>query len=132
MDQNRRGRQVMSTSPICSAPYRSRRVRRTEPDKRDTLFGIQWQARANYKPPIERREVYDAATPGGYRGRCTAPLLVDRKTLRIVSNESADIVRMFNSMHLPGTRPINLYPDALSNDIDELNERVGVGRRCAF
>lgn len=39
------------------------------------------------------REMYDYLSPG-YTGRCTAPLLVDWKTQRIVSNESKDIVRM--------------------------------------
>jgi len=39
------------------------------------------------------RELYDYLSPG-YTGRCTAPLLVDWKTQRIVSNESKDIVRM--------------------------------------
>lgn len=42
-----------------------------------------------------RREVYDTASPG-FRGRCTAPLLVDAAARAIVSNESADIVRMVN------------------------------------
>ena len=41
------------------------------------------------------RELYDHLTPGGvFTGRCTAPLLVDWETKRIVSNESKDIVRM--------------------------------------
>eukprot|EP00536_Pseudo-nitzschia_multiseries_P005307 jgi/Psemu1/318618/estExt_fgenesh1_pm.C_990001 len=39
------------------------------------------------------RELYDYLSPG-YTGRCTAPLLVDWKSQRIVSNESKDIVRM--------------------------------------
>ena len=39
------------------------------------------------------RELYDFLSPG-YTGRCTAPLLVDWETRRIVSNESKDIVRM--------------------------------------
>jgi putative glutathione S-transferase len=43
------------------------------------------------------REVYDALT-GGYRGRCTAPLLVDKKQKKLVSNESADLMRMLNQV----------------------------------
>ncbi|KAA8493073.1 Glutathione S-transferase omega-like 2 [Porphyridium purpureum] len=39
------------------------------------------------------RDTYRKFAPS-YRGRCTAPLLVDTHTGRIVSNESADIVRM--------------------------------------
>lgn len=47
------------------------------------------------------REVYDeACRPEGYRGRCTAPLLVDSVTRRVVSNESRDIVRMLNGASL--------------------------------
>ena len=36
--------------------------------------------------------VYDRASPGvtPYVGRCTAPLLVDKKRRRIVSNDSAE------------------------------------------
>lgn len=53
-------------------------------------------------PPTYRcREVYDRVSPG-FRGRCTAPLLVDKQARTIVSNESSDIVRMLNDMHLPG------------------------------
>ena len=50
--------------------------------------------------------VYEAASPG-FRGRCTAPLLVDKVTKRIVSNESRDIIKMLNALavdlrrHLP-------------------------------
>lgn len=57
------------------------------------------------------REVYDAATaPGGYSGRCTAPLLVDTKGRSIVCNESADITRMLNEVEFPGSRNVDLYP----------------------
>ena len=38
------------------------------------------------------REVYDTINPG-WTGRCTAPLLVDKKTKKIISNESSDIGR---------------------------------------
>lgn len=38
------------------------------------------------------REVYDVLDPG-YTGRCTAPLLVDKRARRIVCNESSVIVR---------------------------------------
>eukprot|EP00277_Geminigera_cryophila_P038194 CAMPEP_0173103842 /NCGR_PEP_ID=MMETSP1102-20130122/38699_1 /TAXON_ID=49646 /ORGANISM="Geminigera sp., Strain Caron Lab Isolate" /LENGTH=223 /DNA_ID=CAMNT_0013998871 /DNA_START=41 /DNA_END=709 /DNA_ORIENTATION=+ len=43
------------------------------------------------------REVYDALT-GGFRGRCTAPLLVDKKQKKVVCNESADLMRMLNAI----------------------------------
>jgi putative glutathione S-transferase len=41
-------------------------------------------------------QVYTAAKPG-YSGRVTVPVLWDKKTKTIVSNESPEIIRMFNS-----------------------------------
>ncbi|KAK9916212.1 hypothetical protein WJX75_000127 [Coccomyxa subellipsoidea] len=69
------------------------------------------------------REVYDAASPG-YRGRCTAPLLVDKRTRKLVCNESSDIVRMLNSVQLPGSTPFDLYPAQLSGEIEAINDIV--------
>jgi len=77
------------------------------------------------------RQVYDACTEGGaYRGRCTAPLLVDLYTSSIISNESGDIVRMLNGLDVPAPddnaigRAIELYPVDLRADIDEVNRWV--------
>ena len=66
-------------------------------------------------------EVYERLSPG-FEGRCTAPLLVDKNGKKIVSNESSEICRMLNA--LPGTRDINLYPDHLSDLIDETNDWI--------
>lgn len=41
-----------------------------------------------------RQEVYFQVDPE-YKGRFTVPVLYDKKSGRIVSNESADIIRMF-------------------------------------
>lgn len=41
------------------------------------------------------REVYERCSPG-YRGRCTAPVMVDVKTGRLVNNESSDLIRLLN------------------------------------
>ncbi len=52
----------------------------------------------------------------------SVPVLFDKKTETIVSNESADIVRMLNSAfsaHAPTT--IDLYPEGLRDEIDQLN-----------
>ncbi|MCI8212376.1 glutathione-dependent reductase [Pseudomonas sp. S25] len=67
---------------------------------------------------------YLADTPD-YTGRVTVPLLWDKKLQRIVSNESAEIIRMFNSAfdELTGNR-LDLYPDALQSPINELNDRI--------
>ena len=69
------------------------------------------------------REVYEAASPG-YRGRCTAPLVIDKLQRRLVSNESADILRMLNSMQLPGASNVDLYPAEHRAEIDVINDLV--------
>ncbi len=69
------------------------------------------------------REVYEAASPG-YRGRCTAPLVIDKLQRRLVSNESADILRMLNSMQLPGASNVDLYPAEHRAEIDAVNDLV--------
>jgi putative glutathione S-transferase len=60
-----------------------------------------------------------------YEGRVTVPLLWDKKNQSIVSNESAEIIRMFNSAfnHLTGNS-LDFYPSALRENIDRLNERI--------
>lgn len=70
------------------------------------------------------REVYDKLSPG-FRGRCTAPLLIDKKTMRAVSNESSSIVRNLGQLQLPGCYGVDLYPQQLQSQIDPLNEQVG-------
>ena len=44
-----------------------------------------------------------------------------------VSNESSDIVRMLNDLHLPGCTNADLVPAELRADIDKLNDQVGWG-----
>ena len=69
-------------------------------------------------------ELYSHADPQ-VNGRATVPVLWDKKTDRLVNNESADIVRMLNSAfdHLTGNT-LNLYPAELAAEIDTLNEHV--------
>ncbi|MBC3778091.1 glutathione S-transferase family protein [Pseudomonas sp. SWRI99] len=69
-------------------------------------------------------ERYTADTPD-YTGRVTVPVLWDKKLKRIVSNESAEIIRMFNSAFdgLTGN-DLDFYPAPLRNEIDALNERI--------
>lgn len=60
-----------------------------------------------------------------YSGRVTVPILWDKQRQTIVSNESADIIRMFNSAFDDiGARPGDYYPQALRAEIDELNEWI--------
>jgi len=82
-------------------------------------------------------QIYTLADPV-YSGRVTVPVLWDKRNKTIVSNESADIIRMFNSAFDGLTRNHqDYYPSALRADIDALNERIyhavnnGV-YRCGF
>jgi putative glutathione S-transferase len=69
-------------------------------------------------------EAYDATDPA-FEGRVTVPVVWDKETGRIVSNESADIVRMFGSAWDEwGDTSVDLYPEALRGEIDELNSFV--------
>ncbi len=60
-----------------------------------------------------------------YEGRVTVPVLWDKKTETIVSNESSEIIRMFNTAfnHLTGNED-DYYPVPLRDEIDTLNERI--------
>jgi putative glutathione S-transferase len=70
------------------------------------------------------REVYAGVKPD-YTGRVTVPVLLDTRTKQIVSNESADIIVMFNSAFDElGATPGDYYPDDLKKEIDSVNERV--------
>lgn len=69
-------------------------------------------------------EIYTRADPG-YTGRATVPVLWDKQCGTIVSNESADIVRMFNSGFGTLADPaFDLYPDDLGAAIDAMNAQV--------
>ena len=69
-------------------------------------------------------QVYTKNNPK-YSGRVTVPVLWDKKLNKIVSNESADIIRMFNSAfnELTGNND-DYYPEALRPKIDELNALI--------
>lgn len=69
-------------------------------------------------------QIYTAAL-SDYSGRVTVPVLWDKKTGTIVSNESSEIIRMFNSaFDQAGAVPGDFYPEALRADIDEINNRI--------
>ena len=60
-----------------------------------------------------------------YSGRVTVPVLWDKQTETIVSNESSEIIRMFNSAfnHLTDNE-LDFYPDDLQDAINEVNEPI--------
>ena len=69
-------------------------------------------------------EIYTAADPG-YSGRVTVPGLWDKRSNTIVSNESSEIIRMFNSaFDEAGARQGDYYPEHLRDEIDAINSRV--------
>ncbi|WP_243373330.1 glutathione S-transferase family protein [Microvirga solisilvae] len=69
-------------------------------------------------------EIYTKADPA-FTGRATVPVLWDKERQTIVNNESADIVRMFNSGFgkLANDR-FDLYPQDLRASIDALNDMI--------
>ncbi len=69
-------------------------------------------------------QVYTAAKPD-YSGRVTVPVLWDKQTGTIVSNESADIIRMMNAaFDRCGASGPDTYPAALRHEIDVVNDLV--------
>lgn len=79
----------------------------------DPLFGAQ-----------RLYEIYLKADPG-YSGRVTVPVLWDTQRKTLVSNESSEIIRMFNqAFDGLGATPGDYYPADLREDIDAVNARV--------
>ncbi len=70
------------------------------------------------------RDVY-TASDGRYSGRVTVPVLWDKQSARIVSNESAEIIRMLNdAFDALAAQDLDLYPAPLREEIDTVNARV--------
>ncbi len=69
-------------------------------------------------------QIYTKADPH-YSGRVTVPVLWDKQKQTIVSNESAEIIRMFNSAFdgLTGST-LDFYPATLRKEIDAVNGPV--------
>lgn len=69
-------------------------------------------------------QIYAKAVPD-YTGRVTVPVLWDKQRQTIVSNESADIIRMFNSAFDGITgNTLDFYPPEKRDEIDRINARV--------
>ncbi|KAG7544270.1 hypothetical protein FFLO_03309 [Filobasidium floriforme] len=82
----------------------------------DKLFGSKYM-----------KEIYFKADPE-YNARYTVPVIWDTKHNTIVSNESSEIIRFLNTAfndQLPKEKAeLDLYPDELKKEIDDLNEWV--------
>ena len=69
-------------------------------------------------------QIYTTADPL-YSGRVTVPVLWDKKQNTIVSNESAEIIRMFNSAFDGlGAKTGDYYPENRREDIDAINDLI--------
>jgi putative glutathione S-transferase len=79
----------------------------------DRLFGLPFM-----------RDIYPRAKPD-VSGRVTVPVLWDTAQDTIVSNESSEIIRMFNTAFNGITGDtLDVYPEALRPEIDRINARV--------
>ena len=96
------------------------------------MLGEGWELRADYPGATGDtlyglpylRDLYTRADPG-ISGRVTVPLLWDRERDTIVSNESAEIIRMFNGAFdaLTGNRD-DYWPEDLRAEIAPVNDRI--------
>ncbi|MEX0329698.1 MAG: glutathione S-transferase family protein [Ruegeria sp.] len=79
----------------------------------DTIYGLEFA-----------HQIYTKADPT-YSGRVTVPILWDKERETIVSNESSEIIRMFNSAFDGITGNTGDYwPEALRDDIEAVNTRI--------
>lgn len=70
------------------------------------------------------RQAYEATEPG-YSGHISVPVLWDRQTGTMVSNNFPDItIDLGAEFEEWGDRSVRLYPEELRPEIDQLNERV--------
>ncbi|MDA9274492.1 glutathione S-transferase family protein [bacterium] len=92
----------------------------------DTLFDLPFA-----------RDIYTRAD-ATFSGRVTVPILWDKQQNTIVSNESSEIIRMFNTAFNDVTgNTVDLWPQHMHDDIEVVNARIydtlnnGV-YRCGF
>ncbi|TKT77367.1 glutathione S-transferase family protein [Aquamicrobium sp. LC103] len=79
----------------------------------DTVYGLDFL-----------HQIYTKADPR-YSGRVTVPVLWDKREETIVSNESAEIIRMLNSAFDEwGDPSLDFYPRELRGEIETVNDMV--------
>jgi putative glutathione S-transferase len=82
-------------------------------DFTDSVNGFEYLSQAYY------------ATDQSYAGRISVPVLWDRASGRIVNNESADLILMFNSVFNDvGGNALELRPAELVDEMDALSRRL--------
>ena len=83
------------------------------PAQGDALYGSEFA-----------HNLYTRADPN-YSGRVTVPILWDKHQETIVSNESSEIIRMFNSAFddLTGNQ-LDFWPQEMRTEIEEVNQRI--------
>lgn len=69
------------------------------------------------------REAYEATEPG-YPGHISVPTLWDRTAGKIVSNHFPDITLDLGSAFNKWSNDLDLYPEALREEIDALNQKI--------
>ncbi|WP_170787307.1 glutathione S-transferase family protein [Ruegeria lacuscaerulensis] len=79
----------------------------------DDLYGLDYA-----------HQIYTMADPS-YSGRVTVPILWDKEQETIVSNESSEIIRMFNSAFdgITGNND-DYWPETMRDDIEAVNARI--------
>ena len=144
------GRYYLITAPSCPWAHRTVLMRKLKALKdvipilqSDLPKGQGWAYSHGFDDlqPVDGvfhvHQIYSAARPS-FTGRATVPVLWDRETHTIVNNESSEIIRMLNSEFDEfGDSSLDLYPQGLRSEIDEVNAFVydtinnGV-YRCGF
>ena len=126
------GRFHLYVSPACPWSHRAiiaRRVKELEDAISESWVAPYRDERGwafsgdEFSDPLEGfgflREAYEA-TGGEVPDHITVPVLWDKEDRRVVNNESADLLRLFNAW---GDGP-DLYPQGLRAEIDAINHRV--------
>jgi putative glutathione S-transferase len=86
--------------------------------------GRPWRVPGTGASIVHLHELYALSDPH-YTGRATVPVLWDSRAKRIVSNESAKIIRAFDAVRRPrATLDFTLVPEKLRGEHDALNARV--------
>lgn len=87
--------------------------------------GVPWPIPGSDRSARHMHELYTLHDPD-YTGRVTVPVLWDSQTQTILSNDSANIVQILDTVPLTDT-DFTLRPDSLAKRIDEANDWIHCG-----